>query len=195
MKKSKLMALPLASLFMFAAPSTAFADDVSNLSASVNYRMVEVKESEVVEEVDHITINGVTYGKEHGLQRHTVTYNLVKEPISKYETRDYVPYHNYKWTRGNSYVRNQEIGYLHYRGTAYASGTTDSTGKRVISASITYKRGNAVLKKAQSNATFRNNRWVAGGVKTVTVVDSINPKAPKTKVFYNFYTVNRNLVG
>lgn len=193
-KIKKLLVLPLTLTLSLAAPTTAFADDSSDNAKTEKFKIIEVKESETVQDVDSITIDGVTYSKEQGAQVHTIVFDLEKVPDNGYETRDYWPYHNYKWTRGTSYVQNEEIGYLHYRGRALANGNVFQ-GKRVIQASITYKRGGEVLKKAVSNATFQGNRWVSGGLKTITVTDSLNPFASETKVYYNFVTIDPGLVG
>lgn len=94
-------------------------------------------------------VNGVSYRKEHGAKLHTVTTILTKTSFG-IETMDWLPYHNYKWTRGTSYVQNTEIGYLHYRGRAHAMGNV-YFGERVIQAIVTYSRNGSVIKQGVDN--------------------------------------------
>lgn len=146
---------------------------------------------ETITNPDSLTIGDVTYTKEDGLERHRLIFQLKPSKINNITPFDYFPYHNYKWTRGTSYVQNTEIGYLHYRGIACAMGNIYNQ-KRVVQASISYTRGKTLLKKAVSSASY-NGTWNSGGEKTIYVTDSLNPNAPKTHVYYDFYSINPNL--
>lgn len=140
---------------------------------------------------ESLTIGDVTYTKEDGLERHRMVFQLKPLEANHITPFDLVPYHNYKWTRGSSYVQNTEIGYLHYRGIACAMGNIYDQ-KRVVQASISYMRGNTLLKKAISSAYY-DGMWHSGGEKTIYVTDSINSNAPKTLVYYDFYSINPQL--
>lgn len=83
---------------------------------------------------------------------------------------------------GSSYVRNQEIGYLLYRGTVHASGKWATGGDcggtgRVYRASIAYKRGGETLSSVMVTA---------GQTKSITALDTIVSNAPRTQFYYNF---------
>ena len=168
--------------------------DNTSFELQDGFQIIERLESESVRSVDSITIEGVKYGKADNIEIHTITTELAIVQKGDTATRDWWPYHNKKWTWGTSYVQNTEIGYLHYRGKARAMGNVHK-GKRAIQASITYKRGNKVLKKGISNAKYQSNRWIAGPEKVITVTDTVNPNAEPTKVYYNFVTVNPNVTG
>lgn len=83
---------------------------------------------------------------------------------------------------GSSYARNQEVGYLLYRGTVHASGEwatgSDCGGTgRVYRASIAYKRDGKTLSSAMVTA---------GQTKSITALDTVVSDAPRTQFYYNF---------
>lgn len=98
-------------------------------------------------------------------------------------TNHWNPYLSKTLYCGSSYVRNQEIAYLLYRGTVYASGEWATGGDcggtgRVYRASIAYKRGGKTLNSATVTA---------GHTKTITAWDDpIDSFGPPTEFHYNF---------
>lgn len=190
MKKNNKKMIIFLLIAILLIPSVVFATE--DTAEAEKYRLVEIVESEKVENIDTITIDGVTYGKEDGLKMYSLTTIIKQVPIA--ETRDWNPYHDKTWYMGTSYVQTTEIGYLHYRGRAKAMANVVS-GERVIQARITYSRNGSVLKKGISSAKYQSNRWVAGPLKTIHVYDSLNSNAPETVCNYNFVTVNPNVTG
>lgn len=140
-----------------------------------------------------VTIDGKIYTAKDGLEHHQISGNLAKAH-NKYQSKDWWPYHDMYVNWGNSWVRNQEIGYLHYRGTTQAGGDVYS-GKRIIQTTLTYKRDGKILGTAKSNAVFKSNSWKAGVVDTVWATDSIDSQAPKTQFTYDYYSIDPRLVG
>lgn len=130
-----------------------------------------------------IVIDGRTYGPEDGLEtvveQHEVTPGGAPIDvfyISGSGAGEIAPYA--VW--GSSYATSTETAQLKYTGKAKAGGNVYS-GKRIIQVCIWYTRGGAqVGSKVCSNATPPGAAWKAGPEKTVSVLDSLNPVAPKT---------------
>lgn len=105
-------------------------------------------------------------------------YTLDEDPLERgYELRSTQTY-----ICGSSIIINDHKGWFKYTGTAYASGQIGFGGNCggagiVTKASIKYVSNGKVLGQATA---------YAGQKKTVTVQDSLNPKAPKTQVYWNF---------
>ncbi|MCF4007733.1 hypothetical protein L1O03_11215 [Corynebacterium uropygiale] len=92
------------------------------------------------------------------------------------------PYEDHTFHCGSSTVRNQQIAYLHYRGTVHASGEQGSGGDcggqgRVVGASITYKRDGKQIAKAVAGV---------GETQTAHAWDDINSNAPATEMYFDF---------
>lgn len=92
------------------------------------------------------------------------------------------PYEDHTWTCGSSTIRNQQIGYLWYKGTVHASGEPGSGqdcggSGRVVKASISYQRAGQELSRADAGVGETNTANARD-----TIVDQSNP----TTVFYDF---------
>lgn len=100
---------------------------------------------EVTRIVDHeITIDGHTFGPADNLQEHTLTVS--SSDNSERGARDWghwSPYRNTYISWGTSWVRNQEIGYYHYRGTTQA-GANIYQGKRIIQTKLSYRKNGTI---------------------------------------------------
>lgn len=177
-----------------ASNQEAAANDIKTAESTI---CDSLKLTECFEIVDYnpnsIEVNDKIYTVEDGLEYHTVVGTL---PVtsSEYVTQDWVPYHNSYYEWGSSWVRNQEIGYLHYRGTTQAGGNV-YLGKRIIQTTLKYRRAGVVLGTATSNAVYKNRAWQAGSVATVWATDSIDSSASKTQFNYAYYTVNPQVTG
>ena len=183
------LSLPLG---LLASTSIVYADQAGQ-STSETRICKALGLEECVESVNNnpapIVIDGEEFtAEDDSLELHTITGTRENDPTN-YENRDWWPYHNayYRW--GTSWVRNQEIGYLSYRGTTQAGGNVYK-GKRIVQTSLKYKRGGTVLGTAKSTAVHKSGRWKAGSVSAVWANDSLNSKAPQTQFTYNYYTVN-----
>lgn len=153
--------------------------------------------SEVTRNVDHeITIDGHTFGPTDNLQEHTLTVS--PSDNSERGARDWghwSPYRNTYISWGTSWVRNQEIGYYHYRGTTQA-GANIYQGKRIIQTKLSYRKNGTITGTAVSNAHINGNgTFSPGDVATVWATDSPVWNAPKTEYLYTYYTVNKDALG
>lgn len=91
---------------------------------------------------------------------------------------------------GSSYAISKEIAQLRYKGRAKAAGNVVNK-KRIVKVCIWYTRAGKVLtKKACSSANSNGGKWGAGKEATVSVNDTLNPRAPKTK--FNIQTTRIN---
>jgi hypothetical protein len=152
---------------------------------------------EVTRIVDHeITIDGHTFGPADNLQEHTLTVS--SSDNSERGARDWghwSPYRNTYISWGTSWVRNQEIGYYHYRGTTQA-GANIYQGKRIIQTKLSYRKNGTITGTAVSNAHINGNgTFSPGNVATVWATDSPALNAPTTEYLYTYYTVNKDALG
>lgn len=143
---------------------------------------------------DPIMVNGVEYSTEDGLTHHRIVGNLTDSantpPTDTAITSRAGAYVNW----GSSWARSEEYFQLKYKGTTQAGGNIYGAG-RIIQTSITYKRSGTVLSRAVSNAQYYSSSWHAGPIGTAWATDTLNPWAPKTEFYYDYYTVNPNITG
>lgn len=192
---TKLLVAAVTSLALSVTFNPAYADETS-LDSTQPLSCATLGLNDCLEIVDYnpepIVVNGKVFTVQDGLERHRVS-GYFSHVISQPQLQGWMPYYDTYVNWGISWVRNQEIGYLHYRGTTQAGGNVYN-GKRIIQTSLTYKRDTNV-QTAVSNAVFKNNTWKPGEVGTVWMTDTPNPSAPKTQFTYDYYSVDPGLVG
>lgn len=145
-----------------------------------------------------IIVDGKKITKEDGLVEYEFSGDVSTEKTSQsmngVEPKGWKPYYKTQVNWGASWVKNQEILYLKYRGTTQAGGNV-YRGKRIIQTEIKYVRNSKQLSRAISNAVYRGNSWRPGKIGTASAWDTLNPKAPVTRFHYKYYSVNPGLVG
>lgn len=125
---------------------------------------------------------------------HTIGCITLNSPSFQGSTPTYTgwnPYENAYYRCGSSYVRNQQIALVSYRGTAYASGQSCGDGRGPVTrAYITYSRNGKTLGTATSFAQRNGNgSWRPGQQKSVVVWDSLDSRdrpQNKTHMKYDF---------
>ncbi|WP_141759333.1 hypothetical protein [Corynebacterium sp. HMSC04H06] len=176
LKKTRTYALFLA--IICGGSPTAVAEEPSfpETNASASYGVQELN----TQDLNCTKGEKNSFVDEKGLTHVSGCYELGTQTA----TRDnhWSPYEDKTFHCGTSYIRNQQIAYLFYRGQVHASGDW-ATGQdcggtgRVYRASMAYSRDGKTLSSAMVTA---------GQTKTITARDSVGPNAPRTVLNYNF---------
>ncbi|SHE24258.1 hypothetical protein [Actinomyces glycerinitolerans] len=149
--------------------------------------------SKVIVPTEPIEVDGVLLGAEEGLRLYSFEGEFVSGGqnqlnASTASPAGYAPYESKKISWGASYVRNEQIALLSYRGSTYAAANVYA-GKRIICTVIKYRRSGKELASATSNARVVSGRWAAGYVKVALARDNLTINGVKTEWAYDYYGI------